>query len=311
MLANHAERETVRQGMHRMTFVVGRPTPMALACGHTDNWLSRNEREQLTVCITDMWADSLKYMKKLWSLRCSILAAPSAVQRQLSVNPATTVDVEGMLARAYSQRDRTKRTRTMMSKLARFCQVRRLPPVSETKETDLHTSFDEPAGIIHPGTTWHSSWIPWLQGQDRSQVTARRSDTTGSEQGDVEPIGHRLTSSTKAALDALVSDVVTSYNQNSEDDKFASYSIASKDEPTVRTVNSDNSSGVAQAAPALVPRRNPPRVARPPPGLDLNTWEFADNSLTTCGFIPPDRASAILAGEGAEIIRHPDDHRQL
>ena len=305
MLANHAERETVRQGMHRMTFVVGRPTPMALACGHTDNWLSRNEREQLTVCITDMWADSLKYMKKLWSLRCSILAAPSAVQRQLSVNPATTVDVEGMLARAYSQRDRTTRTRTMMSKLARFCQVRHLPPASETKETDLHISFDEPAGIIHPGTAWHSSWIPWFHGQDRPQGYTPR-----SEHDEGEPKGHRLTSAA-TVVDDLVADVVANYNQISEADQTASYSGVSTNGPAMPIVDSDHTSGVAQAAPALALRRNPPRVARPPKGLDLDTWDFANTPGTACGLIPPDRALAVLAGEGAAIIRHPDDHSQL
>ena len=59
------------------------------------------------------------------------------------------------------------------------------------------------------------------------------------------------------------------------------------------------------------PRRNPTRTARPPPGLDLDTWDFADSTATTCGRVSPDRVRAVLAGEGADLIRHPEDHELL
>ena len=36
-----------------------------------------------------------------------------------------------------------------------------------------------------------------------------------------------------------------------------------------------------------------------------------DTSFTTCGLIPPERAPAVLAGDGVVLHRHPDDHGQL
>lgn len=45
--------------------------------------------------------------------------------------------------------------------------------------------------------------------------------------------------------------------------------------------------------------------------MDLDNWEFADASLTTCGRIAPERIDDILAGEGVEMIRHPEDHNLL
>ena len=181
------EEETVRQGMHRMALLLGRPTPMALAT-NTIELMSRKERDGLMNCVTDLWVITLKYLQRLWRLRSSILSAPMPIQQRLRTSPATEADVAGMLDRPYSQRDRTNRTSANGKSLARFCQVKRLPPTQDKlRSEDIRTvSFEEQVSIIHTDSAWSSSWIPWIQGESEtvnSRQATNHSDKVCTENG--------------------------------------------------------------------------------------------------------------------------------
>ena len=289
--------------------------------------MGRTEREQLTVCVTELWITSLAYMKKLWSLRSSILAAPPAVQRQLCVNPATLADVEGMLARPYSQRDRRHRSNQIARSLARFCQVKRLPPPTKTRTNELSVDFEEPAGYIHSGIAWQSNWLPWLNGLAPKRARRRAENAFSEEQTTVEP-EETPGSSTEilpvSELDALVLEVVTTHTMIATEDSSGIEELRRtlptgsgvlpcppvSDNPETRVRVQEDVSDEGGPNDSLT-RRNPTRSARPPKGLDLDTWDFADSDFTACGLISPDRVSEILAGEGAELISHPDDHVQM
>ena len=316
------EIETVRRGMHRMAFMLGRPTPTALDCGATNDWIGRTERVQITICVTELWTATLKYMKELWSLRQSILAAPLAVQRRLSVSPATEADVTGMLTRPYSQRDRRKRSQAVSRSLARFCQVRSFSPPSKKKDTELHVSFDDPAQIIQPGSAWQSSWIPWINGYG----PVRHSHDTVSNIPVIEDYARPRSTSPDEIVHETVTSMTgadahastTSWMLNTEwirpdgrDGTPCAAALIREDAQGEKVQHIEEAEDLNSGDAPLPPRRNPVRTARPPQGLDLDNWEFADTSISSCGFIPPDKVAAILASEGVEIRRHPDDHGQL
>ena len=271
---NTSNDDTVKHGMNRMAFILGRPTHMAFAHTSANQEVSRKAREGLTVCITELWLDTLKYMKNLWSLRRSVLAAPIPVQDRLRVTAATTADIRGMLTKPYYQRDRKKRSRALRQRLARFCTVRGCPPPMREQEracvdehrSEEHAAVDEDAeeSLRAQETACLQTWMQWWQGAGRQQQD-------------------------------------TSINFGNDNNQAQ--------ERTLEPCQEEHTDG-AGVGPAER-RRNPPRASRPPEDIDLGEWGFFLTPNPSCGRIASSAVDGIKQSEGPVLRRHVDDHPLL
>ena len=168
--------ESLLEGMHQMAFVLGRPTPYSLDCEQGKTKLSKTERENSMNCITDLWHTSLKYLRHLWSLRSSILAAPLTVQERLRTTPATLSDLRGMLQHPYSQRDRRQRSLAMRTTLARFCERNDVPPPAPPMADSARGSVCEPGASSQvtredeSTPEWLGQWLVWMEQAGKPRV---------------------------------------------------------------------------------------------------------------------------------------------
>ena len=264
--------ENVRQGMTRMAFILGRPTHMSFAHTTVDQRVTRGERDSLTTCVTELWLQTLRYMKNLWSLRRSIVAAPHPVQDRLRTCPATAADLRGMLERPYYQRERRMRNKKLRSTLARFCTLRSQPPPGQSRAAECLRD-DALNVVVEPVDNGDDrdaqavgiqTWIQWLRTAGDRQLNAASSPLLEGGSEGVEP------------------------------------EVADSD-----TIQDDSHAGVAQL------RRNPSRVSRPPEDIDLGEWGYFITPQPACGRIATGDVDRIKRAAGPELRRHPDDYERL
>ena len=218
----------------------------------------------------------------------------------MRVNPATIVDLRGMLVRPYYQRDHRKRTQQIRKSLARFCTLRSQPPPTRMIEAEhLRDGTNADVETLVPGETDHTlavgiqTWVQWLQ-------------TAGTRLPGPPPV-NRDAASCQCHQDETVVD------EENRSARVAPQPMGRtlQQEGLVMSLDQDEGAAGVTRSRGLPKRRNPTRVSRPPVDIDLCEWGYFLTPDPMCGRIASERARQIKQGEGPALRAHPEDHKGL
>ena len=167
--------------MARMGFVMGRPLRSILWRDTDQHLLSKNERGQLTKCVTDVLDKATLYVRQMERLKQSLSSAPEPVQRRLRTNRASAGDVKGLLQRPYSVKGQWARVKVWKASIAGFYTQARSNPLGAGPSVDIgSTRSNTNAGEETPPTiecceqgstekVWQPEWLSWKPSKKKSQ----------------------------------------------------------------------------------------------------------------------------------------------